>query len=196
MRSYQAARSSFNFMEFMARAAILLGICIGFVSVVAINQPWQFGVSVGLAIAGLIAGILVVMMGFFLLVNAQSGRASVDSAEYAQQSLKLARDQFEISKEMLQLAKREAKAPGYDSISAPAGQLQNISFDTNAAAPTAAAAGRTPIEHLGHQIAHTEEGYQVRDKSFPSLIEAKAFVGELIKREREPAPVATADPAE
>lgn len=189
MRSYDTARGYFSFMGFIAWCLFMTGICLVFFGVLVVNQPWQFNLPTGLAIAMIPGGVLVVLMGLFVLVNAQSARASVDSAEYAQQSLKLARDQFEISKEMLQLAKREVKTPGYEALSEPATPLENISFDTNA--PAATVDGRTPIEHRGHQIAHTEAGYLVQDKTFPSLIEAKAFVGELLERAREPAPVAT-----
>ena len=52
-------------------------------------------------LAGLVPGLAVALLGFVLLAIVQMGRAAVDTAEYTQQMLKIARDQLEVSQQGL-----------------------------------------------------------------------------------------------
>lgn len=50
-----------------------------------------------------IAGAIFAVYGLFLLAVIQNSRATVDTAEYTQQMLKIARDQLAVSREQLKL---------------------------------------------------------------------------------------------
>ncbi len=57
---------------------------------------------------GAAPGIILAMLGFFGLALVQMGRANVDSAEYGQQALQVARDQLDVSRQSLQQGKQLA----------------------------------------------------------------------------------------
>lgn len=169
MRSYKAARGVYTFGESIAWIVIVAGVVLMFFGLLAVkNGPFVD------ALATLIPGGFALMVGFFTLVYVQTARATVDSAEYAQQSLKLSRDQFELSKQMLALAKTENSASGY-AIDTAATDLQNVSFNTDAPAPAPAS---TAIVHDHHGAKITEENGQfiARDKTYPTLAAAQQAI--------------------
>ncbi len=51
----------------------------------------------------MVPGIGIGITGFILVAFVQMGRATVDTAEYTQQMLKLSRDQLEVSKQSLKV---------------------------------------------------------------------------------------------
>ncbi|MEM9270977.1 MAG: hypothetical protein AAGA78_18815, partial [Pseudomonadota bacterium] len=131
MRSYEAARGYFSFLSFISWAAIIGGGILALVAISAAgSQPGALALLAGLP------GALLAFAGFFGLIFVQSSRASVDSAEYAQQALQVARDQLAISQEMLTLARAKPATAGYTATDAP----QNVSFDTDAPQTTGYAA--------------------------------------------------------
>jgi len=102
MRSYAAARSYFSFLSFVSWCVIILGGIVALGSLAAIGQMSRsFGGSPLAGLAGLIPGIAILFAGFMGLVLVQIGRAGVDSAEYAQQNLEIAREQLNVSKQGL-----------------------------------------------------------------------------------------------
>jgi len=105
MRSYKAARSLFSFLGFCAWVVIVVGGIVALVGASAASQVSSYGFggkgSELASLAGLIPGLGVCLTGFILLALVQMGRASVDSAEYSQQMLKIARDQLQISRQSL-----------------------------------------------------------------------------------------------
>jgi len=109
MRSYEAARGSFSLFELLARLVIAVGIlaavAIGFLASESMgrNVPPPLAAALGALPGGLIA-----LAGFFGLAMAQMGRATVDSAEYAQQALSVSRQQLELSQQMLEQGKTAA----------------------------------------------------------------------------------------
>lgn len=206
MKSYEAARGYFDFLTFIAWIGIVGGLVLALAGggMVAATVPGANPV-IG-AILGAIPGALLCIFGSMALVNVQMGRASVDSAEYAQQSLKIARDQFEISKEMLLLAKRTDPVAEYSAANT---ELSNISFDTNGAVSpptpdaTEVAAAETleesgSFQHGGYQIEETVAGFVVEGRTFPSLPRALQFAAGLpprtaeLSQELEPSPVVPA----
>lgn len=130
MRSYSAARGLFSIGAYVGWAAIGLG---GLVSLVGFASMASEGFGGGLVLA---SGILIALVGYFVLVHVQSARASVDTAEYAQQALKLARDEHELSKQMLALAKATPAAATYSAPETTG--LTSIRYDTDAAKQPAA----------------------------------------------------------
>ena len=57
----------------------------------------------GAGLLAMVPGIGIGITGFILVAFVQMGRATVDTAEYTQQMLKLSRDQLEVSKQGLKL---------------------------------------------------------------------------------------------
>lgn len=109
MRSYEAARRSFGFIEFVARAVMLVGVLAAIGGGMTASglaprnvPPALFGAL------GAMPGGLIALMGFYGIATAQMGRSSVDSAEYAQQSLDVSRKQLEVSQQALQQSKQQA----------------------------------------------------------------------------------------
>lgn len=102
MRSYEAARSLFSFLAFIAWSVVVIGVIIALVSAAGASQ---YGGG-GAGLLALIPGIGIGITGFILVAFVQMGRATVDTAEYTQQILKVSRDQLQVSKQSL-TAQRE-----------------------------------------------------------------------------------------
>ena len=174
MQSYKAARSYFSVAGFVAKGAISLGILIALIAASAVSKS-----GIGVMAISAAPGIILAMLGNFILVNIQTARATVDSAEYAQQSLKLSRDQFELSKQMLALAQPASSPSGYAAETA-SNDLPNVSFDTEA--PTKIADQEAPQpqlgieEYRGKQIEKTAEGYRLENDTFTSLENAQKAI--------------------
>ena len=107
MRSYEAARSLFSFLGFCAWVVIIIGVIAALVGASAVGQMGGYGRGPsGLAsFAGLLPGLAMSFVGFIGLALVQIGRAAVDTAEYTQQMLKIARDQLDVSKQGLNQGK-------------------------------------------------------------------------------------------
>jgi len=97
MRSYSTARKIFSFLEFVGWAVVVIGV----IAVLALLQASSGYAPSGIGFMGFMAGMLIALVGLLFVGAVQSWRAQVDSAEYSQQMLKIARDQFEVSKESL-----------------------------------------------------------------------------------------------
>jgi len=97
MRSYEAARRICSFLENIGWLAVVGGVILAFVlaeSVSSYARP-------GAAFAAAIPGIVFSVFGLFCVGGVQGWRSSVDTAEYTQQMLKIARDQLEVSRQGL-----------------------------------------------------------------------------------------------
>ena len=189
MRSYDAARGYFSFLEVLSWALIVLGTIVAFVAAAAAGSN-----SAMLAFVAVAPGAILAATGFFCLVFIQSSRASVDSAEYAQQSLQLSRDQFEVSKQLLRLAQGK-DTPATYAAPGDATELTNISFDTDASsadletpptdtAPDAAGIGSdtsTPAPQSYPEHISFENGrFLVEGKRFWSRADAETHVKEHV----------------
>jgi len=112
MRSYDAARGSFGLFEILARIIIAVGILAAVAGGgLAAESMGRNAPPALAAVLGAIPGVLIALAGFFGLALAQMGRATVDSAEYAQQALSVSRQQLELSREVL--AQGETAASSY-----------------------------------------------------------------------------------
>ena len=99
MRSYEVARTLFSVMGFAAWSVVVVGVIVASISAEAASDY-------GGLLAGLVAmapGVGIATTGIILVAMVQIGRASVDTAEYTQQMLKISRDQLEVSKQGLKL---------------------------------------------------------------------------------------------
>ena len=167
---------------FAAKCAIGIGILVAFIAASTVSRG-GFGV---MAISAA-PGIILAMLGNFILVNIQTARATVDSAEYAQQSLKLSRDQLELSKQMLALAKPTNSPSGYAAETA-ASALQNVSFDTEAPNTNAAATTSTPaLKTHAHNNGIIEERggeFFIEDRPYVTLEAAQLAIDRAARREK------------
>jgi len=119
MKSYSAARGMFGFLEFLSWFGIIIGAIIALVAAGGVSQVRGFGNTSGVGMMMLAAapGIGMALSGFFGLVFVQIGRAGVDTAEYSQQMLKVARDQLAVSNQMLTGSQRLEH--GFTALKAP-----------------------------------------------------------------------------
>ncbi|WP_298975925.1 hypothetical protein [uncultured Roseobacter sp.] len=116
MRSYEAARSLFSFLGICSWVVIAIGVVV---ALGGLSAASSFGRNAGMlqALAGATPGVILAMLGFFGLALVQMGRANVDTAEYGQQSLGVARQQLEISNQVL--AQNKQMAASYARQTAP-----------------------------------------------------------------------------
>lgn len=97
MRSYEAARSLFSFLAFCAWAVVIIGVLV---ALIGAGGGSRYG-GAGAGLLAMAPGIGIGISGLILVAFVQMGRAGVDTAEYTQQMLKIARDQLEVSKQSL-----------------------------------------------------------------------------------------------
>ena len=110
MRSYETARSLFSFLGFCAWSVVVIGVLVALAGA-------EGGSRYGGAGAGLLAmapGFGIAILGLILVAFVQMGRANVDTAEYTQQMLKIARDQLEVSRQSLNGTGQQSK--GFNSV--------------------------------------------------------------------------------
>ena len=111
MRSYDAARGSFSLFEIIARIIIAVGILAAVAGGgLAAESMGRNAPPALAAVLGALPGGLIALAGIFGLALAQMGRATVDSAEYAQQALSVSRQQLELSREVLAQGKTAASS--------------------------------------------------------------------------------------
>lgn len=97
MKDYNVARNLFTFIELVLWFGVLLGLVGAFALMGTASRG--YGTAPGLLAA--IPGIALALASLFGIALTQMGRAAVDSAEYGQQALKVARDQLEVSKQAM-----------------------------------------------------------------------------------------------
>lgn len=189
--NYGSARGVLGFAELTLWGGIGLGIIVAFVAGSAAARG--YGASGFLAA---VPGILMAIVCFVGVVLVQMAKASVDTADYTYQLLKLSRDQLAVSKQALQVQK---EAPtSYATAPNPIAPAAQASFAENGAATatdeTAPDANGTSLprflrqdqadihgqEHWDYRdkrIHHTEHGtYLIEGHTFETLDQAKEFV--------------------
>ncbi len=97
MRDYNVARNLLSFLEFLFWMGVVIGLLIAFLLMGTASRG--YGAAPGLLAA--LPGLALALFSLFGVASTQMGRAGVDSAEYGQQALKVARDQLEISKQAM-----------------------------------------------------------------------------------------------
>jgi len=175
MKSYSTARSYFDFLSFIAWLAIISG---GILAFIAGGTTAEFSASLMPIFLSTIPGISLVIVGLFGLIFSQTSRATVDSAEYAQQSLQLSREQFEISKQLLAHVKGAAGAAGYEDAVKAEG-LKDVSYDTDLPKDAVAASAQPGIvqhHYSGKVILQQGNEYLVEGSTFYSLADAQMAI--------------------
>lgn len=184
MRSYEAARSLFSFLAFIAWVVIIGGAGMAVLgSFAAVEAARWNGVLplVGLML-GILPGLGVALLGFFALAVVQTGRAGVDSAEYGQQMLQIARNHLDVSKQTLQQG--EAVKRGFETLrTAPAEPTSATYADLAAApakpvAPPKAVVPKT-IAYQGKTVAALEDGFEFAGVRFESLRAVMAYIDQF-----------------
>ena len=136
MRSYEAARSLFSFLAFMAWSSVVSGVLLALISAAGASK---YGGS-GAGIIAMVPGIVIAIVGCIQLAFVQMGRATVDTAEYTQQMLKLSRDQLEVSKQSL---KAQNSAPQTFAAATQQGSNQDQKASFASQANNAESSGQT-----------------------------------------------------
>ncbi|WP_299593541.1 hypothetical protein [uncultured Tateyamaria sp.] len=148
MRSYDAARGSFSFFEILARIVVGIGLLAALLGgAFAAKAGGNGPPNVLFGALGTIPGGFIALAGFYGLVMAQMGRASVDGAEYAQLSLSVARQQLEVSQEALALSKSKVQATYAAKMAASAASA------VQATDPTASPDGTGQPSYADHPMA-------------------------------------------
>jgi hypothetical protein len=182
MKSYEAARSLFSFLAFISWSVVAVGVIVALVSVGSVSQY----AGSGAGMLAMIPGIGIGITGFILVAFVQMGRASVDTAEYTQQMLKVSRDQLEVSRQSSKLAEHQHKSfASVTSQPEPKTGFERANFDSpseskNEQKKTAFIAAPTPpmlegeqLEYMGQTITHKSGMFLVGAQSFSSLNHAK-----------------------
>ncbi len=106
MRSYQTARSLYSFLGVLAWCIIGIGALVAFGGGAATQAIGRNAGPIQFLLAAM-PGLLICLVGTYGLAMVQMGRTGVDGAEYAQQALAVAREQLDISKQVLAQGKQQ-----------------------------------------------------------------------------------------
>lgn len=176
MRSYHAARALFSFLAFCAWTVVIIGVLVG---VLGAGGGSRYG-GAGTGLLAMAPGIGIAISGLILVAFSQMGRANVDTAEYTQQMLKVARNQLEVSKQSLKqgvafsksyssLNKETLQNPGHAS--KPVNQ-DNASPSQEEPIPNSG----KKVSYNGHVITETSGIFHVRDAEFRQIKHARAYI--------------------
>jgi hypothetical protein len=195
MKSYEAARTYFSILGFIAWAVIATGGIVALISIVTVGaKGLDSGGSALASLAGILSAAAIMFTGFMGLVVVQIGRAGVDTAEYTQQMLKLSRDQLEVSRQALAAgrsaaqsfsdAQPEASTPqvswrDQDPFSAgrsPAEAVPNVQLRSLVAKQTEV------MNHKGVAIEFRDDLFWIGDTSFINRNGAERYIDKKMKR--------------
>ena len=191
--NYRAARSVFGIAEFVLWCGFGLGIILAIVAAGAASNG--FG-SPGILAAA--PGLAFSILCFIGMVIVQIGKAGVDSADFAYQSLAIARQQLEISKQAL---KQDAKVLSFADraqISPLENPIRSVEPETTSyGTPPAVSASKDTArdwDYRDTRIHRTEHGFLVEGQTFQSLGDAKRYVDQSRPAQRQEQPVRVAQP--
>ena len=212
MQNYGTARSVFSFVEFVAWCAVIIGVIVALIAAGAAGKSGFMGSARGAtAFIAAMPGMLLAFLGFIGVLLCQTGRAAVDSAEYGQQMLKIARDQLDVSKQALRqsndmVATFAALQPAPEAAdAAPTASFRRAIADTESkenkpqkdSQEKAAEVAADPnvILHGDQKIVKHEGLFWVDQTSFKSEDLAKAHIDRRKMPEAETPAEATAAPS-
>lgn len=184
MRSYEAARSLFSFLAFCAWCVIVLGAGVALLSSVAVGNSVSFGRNLsGLAVVtSLLPGFGISLLGLLGLALVQMGRATVDTAEYTQQMLQIARNQLEVSRQGF---KRGSNQPPSFSEAGKDKEKQQppptVSFSKEADDVSASKGeeAQNTITYRGYEISKENGKFSIGGNRFAQISQAKQFADTL-----------------
>lgn len=188
MRSYAAARGMFSFLAGVSWVIIVGGLLMALIAASASGGQSAFGgrPSGAMVLLSTVPGLLAAFIGFLGLVGVQIGRATVDSAEYGQQALDVARKQLEVSRQALKqgavleqgyatlaAAKETQHAP-----SAPKTSYATERPDTKEAIPSQPGAPKVgeTISYRGKAVRVVEDGFTFAGTVYETLDAAKTRI--------------------
>ncbi len=182
MRSYEAARTYFSIIGFVAWVVIIIGVLV---AIVGASSVGRYGVP-GAGLVAMVPGVGIGIAGFIQLAFVQMGRAQVDTAEYTQQMLKIARDQLEVSRQALnatnsapksfaETARKELPKGGFAKadFSAEAGAKPSFQKPAEIVPPAHVMIEGEKLEHMGQTITFRGGMYEIGGSSFNALSHAK-----------------------
>ena len=175
MRSYETARFLFSFLAFCAWSVVIIGVLA---ALIGAGGASRYG-GAGAGFLAMAPGFGIGLLGLLLVAFVQMGRATVDTAEYTQQMLKIARDQLEVSKQGLKQGAMAAQSfeslkPDEKAKPAPSGYVQ-----TDPAKATPATSDYREFEIDGHTVVKRGATYFVGEAQFNKLIEAELHIVDL-----------------
>ncbi len=170
LRSYDVARKTFSFLEFVGWSVVVVGIIAGFVLAESAGRYASEGQKVLLFLMGASGSLL----GLFMVGAVQNWRAGVDSAEYSQQALKVAREQLEISKQSLK--RQQTNSASFAAVASSTEQQPTTSFERKEPSVTPSPITTEPGEHRGHKIIRVGGSYRAVGDVFASHDEAMAAI--------------------
>lgn len=183
MQSYQAARGLFNFVGGIAWFAVIGGGLVALLGGSAAASAARSGNELMAMLLGGAPGAILAAVGFFILVHIQTSRAAVDTAEFTQQMLKVARDAHETSRQLLKLAEAPKAADYEPTKDTPS----PVHFDTEKATDAAVAPVSVDVtaksEYGGYIIKEKADRFLVGDREFDTLIDAKLAIDGLRLRQ-------------
>ncbi|WP_197917299.1 hypothetical protein [Thiosulfatihalobacter marinus] len=170
LRSYDVARKTFSFLEFIGWSVVVVGIIAGFILAGSAGRYASDGQKFLLFLMGASGSLL----GLFMVGAVQNWRASVDSAEYGQQALKVAREQLEISKQSLK--RQLADSQSFAALKSATEQQPTASFERKEPSVSRSPKKAEPGEHRGHKIIRVGGSYRAAGDVFASHLEAVAAI--------------------
>lgn len=201
MRSYEAARTYFSILGFISWCVIGVGAIVAFYAMMQMDQSSRNVGAMGLGgsppqflnVTIFVLGLWIAFSGFLGLVVAQVGRAGVDTAEYTQQGLKVARDQLEVSRQALKQGSVDEQ--GYAALQTAKADLgtaggASTGSETASFAEAAVPEKRTPktrhqpgeiIEYRSKNIRVVEAGYIFGGTVYRTIEGAQSRIDEALK---------------
>ena len=195
MRSYEVARKLLSFLEFCAWFVVVIGVVI---AIIGAGGGSRFG-GAGAGLLAMAPGIGIGMAGLILVAFVQMARATVDTAEYSQQMLKISRDQLEVSKQGLKqqsvVPQTFAAAAQTESAQEPKNSFANQSDNTS---PQGRMVGNLEPEqpadqsaiYRGKTIRNQEGKFIYKGIRFDTLLAAKEHIDTLAAQPARKLPAA------
>lgn len=175
MRSYEAARSFFSFLGFMAWSVIIIGVLV---ALAGAGGGSRYG-GAGAGLLAMVPGVNIAITGFILLAFVQMGRANVDTAEYTQQMLKIARDQLDVSKQSLKQGYEAAASFSTKGETKLAESEKGFASKKAATTPDPKEKISKDVEYNGKLIVSSGDTYHYSGIPFKTLGQAKDYIDEF-----------------
>ncbi|AGI68695.1 hypothetical protein OAN307_c31620 [Octadecabacter antarcticus 307] len=202
MRSYEVARSLFSFLAFCAWSIVVIGVLV---ALIGAGGGSRYG-GAGAGLLAMVPGLSIGIAGLLLVAFVQIGRATVDTAEYSQQMLKVSRDQLEVSKQSLNPGSQnstswatemdeadKSKRPSFGEPSASEPHRSDNAPTTDVGTPPAKLAALpkdingflplnsegTLLEYRGREIKFSSGKYDLAGQKFSNVNTLKKYLNNL-----------------
>ena len=177
MRSYQTARNVFSIFEVLAWGMVIIGVLIAFGLATGISS-FSGNSSILQKILVALPGLGISFFGLVGVVFVEVARATVDSAEYGQQSLKVARDHLEISRQGLMTP--SAFPTTYEAIEKEDPTTKRFSFTNEESIPEPVAQDGDVIEYEGKEISVENGKFMYNGIPFKTEEMAIRYIDQLL----------------